>query len=127
MMKKGGFVLVLVLWMVVVVGVGKADEEAQNNIEETVGRVISASAASSPSPPNSYWEEVRKVVNRAVTCLFPQKIDFRQGNPVEDGQVNGNENMKESITKSFHTTKQMVEDSAKASAQTLQPQPDSEL
>ncbi|XP_022948557.1 uncharacterized protein LOC111452199 [Cucurbita moschata] len=112
--------------MVIVVGVGKADEEAPNNIEETVGRVISASAASSP-PPNSYWEEVRKVVNRAVTCLFPPKIDFRPGKPVEDGQVNGNENMKESITKSFHTTKQMVEDSAKAAAQTLRPQPDSEL
>ena len=58
-----------------VVGVGKADEEAPNNIEETVGRVISASAASSPPPPNSYWEEVRKVVNRAVTCLFPPKIE----------------------------------------------------
>ena len=33
--EEGWFYFVLVLWMVVVVGVGKADEEAPNIIEET--------------------------------------------------------------------------------------------
>lgn len=44
------------------------------------------------------------------------------GLSVEDG------NVKEAVTKSFEKTKEMVEDSAKAAAQTLQkPPPHSEL
>ena len=65
--KKVKLVLrMLLLLLLVLVGIVKANEEAANNIY---------SETSTPNPPNSYWEEVRKVVNKAYTYLFPPKIE----------------------------------------------------
>ncbi|KAA0065584.1 hypothetical protein IC582_008273 [Cucumis melo] len=120
--KKMKVVLrMLLLLLLILVGIAMANDEAANNVY---------SETSTPNPPNSYWEEVRKVVNKAYSYLFPPKIDFRPGKAVEDdsGLSVEDGNVKEAVTKSFEKTKEMVEDSAKAAAQTLQkPPPHSEL
>lgn len=65
---------VLVLWMmmlIILVGVGKANEEAPNNI---FSETVKSAEAASPNP-SSYWEELRKFVNKVYTYLFPPKIE----------------------------------------------------
>lgn len=56
----------LLLLLLILVGIAMANDEAANNVY---------SETSTPNPPNSYWEEVRKVVNKAYSYLFPPKIE----------------------------------------------------